>query len=371
VKPLRLRVGGRTRGCRLHQPWASVDRTLHFNSACSTGYDLNLVYPKVGRGRGNKGPAPPYLGRKGNWKPEFPDASSKTDGWIGFTPRKDDLSSRTSLQNTIMKQVGNGYVLEYVRLTEPKVNAGGRPLIEQERDQWERAKGALTAAYRITGDAEHTRDMLGTKEYDDIQDRWDEHGDRRRWSVAFFITEAWSIVGWPKARDILGPNVAHDKCEQMSGYIKPLDDEDRAKLEYLEITPVSLPADGLAARYYLRRAQQDNLREHGNESALLPSDCPLYEDFFAIEGLSKEARIRLTLRDRHLVRELKDRWPLKCSACNYDPAERGATKKKAMAILEAHHKLPLQAGERLSTLADLVLLCPTCHQEVHQGLRTL
>jgi predicted HNH restriction endonuclease len=165
--------------------------------------------------------------------------------------------------------------------------------------------------------------------------------------------------------------VVKDKCEQMSRYIKPLDAEDRAKLEHLEIAPVSLPADGRAARYYLRRAQQDNLLEYRSENALLPSDRPLYEDFAAIEGISKEARTRLALRDRHLVRKLKDRWPLKCSCCNYDPAERGATQKKAKAILEAHHKLPIQAGERLSTLADLVLLCPTCHREVHQGLRTL
>jgi len=223
----------------LNQRCAGVDKTLHFSNACGADYDLSVGLPQVGKSRADKGSAPPYIGVRGNWKPEFPDASSETDGWIGFTPRKDDLSSRTSLQNTIMKQVGNGYVLEYIRLTPPKVNTRGRPLTKLERDQWQRAKGSLTAAYRIAGYSEHARDMLGTKEYDDVQDRWDDHGHRKRWSVAFLITEAWNVVGWPKARDILGPSVAKEKCEQMSGYIKPLDAEDRAKLEHLEITPLA------------------------------------------------------------------------------------------------------------------------------------
>jgi predicted HNH restriction endonuclease len=101
---------------------------------------------------------------------------------------------------------------------------------------------------------------------------------------------------------------------------------------------------------------------------LTPEDTGLYEDFQAIEGATKETRLRLAQRDRHLAITLKRIGPLKCQICCYDPKQHGANDRQAHAIIGVHHKKPLQAGNRLSTLKDHLLLCPTCHREVHQGI---
>lgn len=121
----------------------------------------------------------------------------------------------------------------------------------------------------------------------------------------------------------MGPKAAKLKCEQTSGYIKLLDDDDRANLAHLEITPIDLPSDVFAAKYYLARSQRENISEGRDAGTLLPADRRLYDDLCAIEGLTKEARTRLALRDRHLVKALKRLGPLQCFVCDYDPAKRG------------------------------------------------
>jgi 5-methylcytosine-specific restriction enzyme A len=225
--------------------------------------------------------------------------------------------------------------------------------------------------FQLVDRSAHARELLRPEEYEDLQNRWDQRGNRIRWSEAFLIVEAWEIKGWPKARDILGPEAARLRCETQSQTLKVLDDGDRAKLADLELSPIDLPAYGLAARHFINLAQRAN-KERGNQAeALTPSDRGLYDDFGAIEGMTKEMRVRLVLRDRHLVRALKQIGPLKCIICSYDPIKRGATRAQSHAILEAHHKVPIHAGKRLSRLEDLALLCPTCHREVHQGVTTL
>ena len=53
----------------------------------------------------------------------------------------------------------------------------------------------------------------------------------------------------------------------------------------------------------------------------------------------------------------------KCSGCDFEHADAG--------LFDAHHTVPLAAGERVSVIADLVILCPTCHRRAHRSLNRL
>jgi 5-methylcytosine-specific restriction protein A len=194
------------------------------------------------------------------------------------------------------------------------------------------------------------------EQYDDLQNRWDQRGDRVRWSEAYPIIEAWEITGWPKARDILGLQAAKRRCEMQPQFLKVLSDDDRAKLAHLDLMPIDLPADGLAAKHFIYLAQQDNKSRGVRGDGLASEDRVLYEDYSAIEGATKEMRVRLAQRDRHLVKILKGTLPFGCAICGYDPIERGANQKQAHAILEAHHRTPVRAGERLSPSCALLAI---------------
>ena len=59
-----------------------------------------------------------------------------------------------------------------------------------------------------------------------MQGRWDLEGKNLRW-YHIPIIEAWEIVGWPKARDVLGLKAASRRTsEQLSVGLKPLNDDD-------------------------------------------------------------------------------------------------------------------------------------------------
>jgi 5-methylcytosine-specific restriction enzyme A len=283
---------------------------------------------------------------KGHWNPEFPDRSSDSIGWVGFTPSRDEPSSRAQLRSTVHRRMkhGQGYVLEYVTISLPPTNPGSRPLTPEERVLHAQAAGALTAVFKLANRPVHARELMRPEQYDDLQNRWDQRGDRARWSEAFPIIEAWEITGWPKARDILGVEAAARRCEMQSQFLKELDDDDRTKLADLDLVPIDLPADGLAARYFIDLAQHENTDRGVRGDSLASEDWPLYEDHSAIEGATKEMRVRLAQRDRHLVRRLKRVTPLKCVICSYDPIRRGATRAQAHAILDAHHKYRFERG---------------------------
>jgi 5-methylcytosine-specific restriction enzyme A len=310
---------------------------------------------------------------KGHWNPEFPDRSSDSIGWVEFTPSRDAPFSRSRLRSTVHRQMkhGQGYVLEYVTISLPPTNPGSRPLTSEEKLLHAKSAGALTAVFKLANRPVHARELMQPEQYNDLQNRWDQRGDRARWSEAFPIIEAWEITGWPKARDILGVEAAARRCEMQSQFLKELDDNDRAKLARLDLVPIDLPANGLAARYFIDLAQRDNTDRGLRGDSLALEDRPLYEDYIAIEGATRELRVRMAQRDRHLVKILKRVTPLNCALCSYDPIRRGATQAQACAILDAHHKVPVRAGERLSRVEDLVLLCPTCHREVHQRISSI
>jgi hypothetical protein len=82
---------------------------------------------------------------------------------------------RLNLRDRIRKQIGNGYVLEYVHLS-ARPNPNARPFTQEEKTLREKAAGALTAVYRLTDQSVHANKLVSAREFEEMQDRWDQRG---------------------------------------------------------------------------------------------------------------------------------------------------------------------------------------------------
>lgn len=73
-------------------------------------------------------------------------------------------------------------------------------------------------------------------------------------------------------------------------------------------------------------------------------------------------------RDRKLVAErkkavLKKTGRLACEVCEFESAAAYGVD----GVIDVHHVVPLhKIGESVTTLADLALVCPTCHRVIHK-----
>lgn len=99
------------------------------------------------------------------------------------------------------------------------------------------------------------------------------------------------------------------------------------------------------------------------------SEEPEYE-VFAEGRVVTEAHLRRErnprLRSRYLARRSL-LSQLRCDICNRD--SRQLPEAFIEAVFEVHHLLPLAAGrERNTRLADLALLCASCHRLVHKAI---
>lgn len=75
---------------------------------------------------------------------------------------------------------------------------------------------------------------------------------------------------------------------------------------------------------------------------------------------------------------LKDTAKLACEVCDFESA--AIYGPAAEGVIDVHHIVPLhKVGDSITRLADLALVCPTCHRVIHrhspvvtpQELRTL
>ena len=90
----------------------------------------------------------------------------------------------------------------------------------------------------------------------------------------------------------------------------------------------------------------------------------------AMEG-AKALRIHL-LRERSSMALVFKRQlaTLRCEACGFSFAEHYG--QDAATFIEAHHKRPLAAGSRRTTVEDFNAVCANCHRMLHwQGSRTV
>jgi predicted HNH restriction endonuclease len=88
-----------------------------------------------------------------------------------------------------------------------------------------------------------------------------------------------------------------------------------------------------------------------------------------IEGARKLALHYRRERDALLSRDAKAAFAkanggkLFCQACGVEPL-----KVYGVEVIEAHHRIPLSKSEegRVTEIADLIMLCPSCHRAVHR-----
>jgi hypothetical protein len=86
-----------------------------------------------------------------------------------------------------------------------------------------------------------------------------------------------------------------------------------------------------------------------------------FDDPRAIEGYEQDRIITTHSRNRLLVEQCKQRDNNTCRACAFCLLVHGQY------VIECHHVNPLsQNGERLSSIDELVCLCPTCHRIAHK-----
>lgn len=88
----------------------------------------------------------------------------------------------------------------------------------------------------------------------------------------------------------------------------------------------------------------------------------LYEidDARAIEGYQSDKRYLYTKRNMSLVKKRKQKDKFACQACKF------RLRIKGRYIIECHHIKPLSGGKtRVTTIDELVCLCPTCHRIAH------
>jgi predicted HNH restriction endonuclease len=87
------------------------------------------------------------------------------------------------------------------------------------------------------------------------------------------------------------------------------------------------------------------------------------------EGAKKLVKHYQRERDSGLSRDAKTAFAkanggkLFCQACGVEPL-----KLYGVEVIEAHHRIPLSKSEegRVTEIADLIMLCPSCHRAVHR-----
>jgi hypothetical protein len=87
-----------------------------------------------------------------------------------------------------------------------------------------------------------------------------------------------------------------------------------------------------------------------------------------IDGMLKHGPDYYRFRNNEMMsrRKLKDNYT--CQACGF------FLKVGNSYIIECHHKIPISQGERITSLDDLISLCPNCHRVAHannEGLLNL
>lgn len=208
---------------------------------------------------------------------------------------------------------------------------------------------------------------MGDQEYELLQDMWAQGADRHRWSVAFPIIETYEILGRPDAKELLGEELYRQHFAYSTSILRPLNDEVRDAIADLEIEWKEAPNAWIALEDEIEIAERGGFPERTQK--LIDQDLRAN----ALEGHSAERKVKIRVRAAWLANNF---WlaqfrenQARCAVCGFDPLRKyGDTGIKLKTLLDVHHRNPLAEGKRLTTFADLVLLCPTCHRVEHKLL---
>lgn len=84
-------------------------------------------------------------------------------------------------------------------------------------------------------------------------------------------------------------------------------------------------------------------------------------DYYRRTGALAAGRDRDTLGKKAAA--LSSGGVILCEACSIDITAKYGD--HVMRVIECHHRAPLAEGKRTTLLADLALVCPTCHRYLH------
>ncbi len=287
--------------------------------------------------------------------------------WMGFTPRSDDIKGRNQCTGSILRQYGKGYVIEYITVSLQKPNAGfeNDPLYLQEKAAHKDNAGRVVAIRRLKTSSRPLLQILGSYEYNKLQDVWAQDGKRFRWSVAFPIVESFRIREKPLAKELLGDMLYGEYITQ-TALLRTIDDDVRQRLSDLEIEKIEAKNEWIALEDDIAAAMHSPI----DKQVQAFIDCDLQG---ALEGQTEERKQQLRRRAAWLaVGFLKSRIrsnTLRCDHCYFDPSTIMPGLIKPRALLDVHHIHPLQEGLRRTGFDDFALLCPTCHRVEHQRLK--
>ena len=303
-----------------------------------------------------------------------PVTASKADWlpgttWLGFTPQGHGPGAAAQCASTVQGQFGHGYVLERITQSFGEPNAGyaNDPLVMQDRKKHEELKDRLVAVHRLRHSTRPLVEIIGSEEFERLQDIWATDSSRRRWAVAFPITETFEITGHPKAKDVFPPEVFARLYRTQSATLRLLDNEARAAIADLDIQRRDAPNAWIAIEDEFAMAERSSL-PRGDERNIARDLAG------ALEGETAERRGKITKRAAWLanrfVAKRRAAGTLVCDDCSFDPGGRpDLADISSRSCLDVHHKNPLAEGARYTTTEDFALLCPTCHRLEHLRLK--
>lgn len=304
-----------------------------------------------------------------------PITASKADWlagttWIGFSPPAGDLTSRNNCSQTIQRQFGKGYIIEYITEQFSKPNPGfeNDPDYLAECKVHEELAGRLIAVHRLRYSSRSLETIISPDAYKRLQDMWAQGEKRWRWSVAFPIIESYRIVGKPKAKDVLGEEAYRRLYAHASATLRPLNDAERATLDNLELERVNAENAWIALEDEFESAALSEIPKRIER--LIERDLSAG----ALEGMTSERQAKVRRRaawlaHRFAMGRAKDN-ALYCDDCGFDPKSCFPDGEiKLRSLLDVHHKHPFEEGVRYTTMSDFSLLCPTCHRVEHVRIR--
>jgi 5-methylcytosine-specific restriction protein A len=302
-----------------------------------------------------------------------PVTASKADWlagttWLGFTPRDDSLSARNQCQSTVQRQVGTGYVIEYItaQFGEPNSGFENDPEYLLEREAHRDLAGCLVAVHKTRTTARPLEMILGPKEFKRLQNMWAQGGKRYRWSVAFPIVESYAIAGRPKAKHVLGEVAYRRLYQRSSATLRTLNDDERTLIANLDLEQITASNAWIGIEDEFRMAEASDVNPRTQRL--------IDRDLAALEGMPEERRIHVRRRAAWIadefIRKRQKAGALVCDDCGFDPKRLFEPEQiRSRSLLDVHHKNPLDEGVRRTNLADFALLCPTCHRVEHVRLR--
>lgn len=290
--------------------------------------------------------------------------------WLGFTPTGGDTASRGQCQSTIKRQFGEGYVIEYItqQFSEPNPGFETDPQYVDERAAHLKLAGRFIAIHKLKPTARSLEVIIGPDDYKHLQDMWAQNNKRLRWSVAFPIIESYEIIGKPKAKEVLGDEMYRRLYQRPSATLRVLEEEEQIAIADLEIQPVE------AFNAWIALEDEYEIAEKSELSDELIRQMGRDLDYGAFEGETEEHKARVRRRAAWLANKFammrKKTGRLICDDCGFDPVHLFDPKLVSpRSMFDVHHKNPLRAGKRYTTINDYALLCPTCHRAEHRRLK--